>query len=190
MRDSLFTSESDVYRRQILTSKVDARTVKVKPSFNKHCLFHYVYISQCLSQGTRKDGRGPKVVVSTADFHARVRGSVPGFGGLKETHVSSPSNRKTQYCGEAQWGSVLCLRPPGLEFRILCLEGSVISPSWGCSPGPNLAYMCTKVAWGRIHFFFTRQERHQKRVTRVFHKWILTDKIGVYLVCSVSMVSL
>ena len=31
------------------------------------------------------------VVVSTAAFHARVRGSVPGLGGLKETkNVSSP----------------------------------------------------------------------------------------------------
>ena len=30
-------------------------------------------------------GRGPRVVVSTAAFHARVRGSVPGLGGLKET---------------------------------------------------------------------------------------------------------
>ena len=32
------------------------------------------------------------VVVSTAAFHARVRGSVPGLGGLKRnTNVSSPS---------------------------------------------------------------------------------------------------
>ena len=30
-------------------------------------------------------GEGPRVVVSTAAFHARVRGSVPGLGGLKET---------------------------------------------------------------------------------------------------------
>ena len=30
---------------------------------------------------------GPRVVVSTAAFHARVRGSVPGLGGLKETKM-------------------------------------------------------------------------------------------------------
>ena len=30
-------------------------------------------------------GGGPRVVVSTAAFHAKVRGSVPGLGGLKET---------------------------------------------------------------------------------------------------------
>ena len=37
------------------------------------------------------NGRGPRVVVSTAAFYARVRVSVPGLGGLKEiTNVSSP----------------------------------------------------------------------------------------------------
>ena len=86
-------------------------------------------------------GGGPRVVVSTAAFHARVRGSVPDLGGLKETKtVSSPSTCESQYCGEPPWprGSVLGLRPPGLEFRILCLEDSVISiisPSSGGSPG-------------------------------------------------------
>ena len=46
-------------------------------------------------------GGGPRVVVSTAAFQARVRGSVPGLGGLKETkNVSSPSTCESQYCGE------------------------------------------------------------------------------------------
>ena len=46
-------------------------------------------------------GGGPRVVVSTAAFHARVRGLVPGLGGLKETkHVSSPSTCESQYSGE------------------------------------------------------------------------------------------
>ena len=46
-------------------------------------------------------GGGPRVVVSTAAFHARVRDSVPGLGGLKETKkVSSPSTCESQYCGE------------------------------------------------------------------------------------------
>ena len=46
-------------------------------------------------------GGGPRVVVSTAAFHARIRGSVPGLGGLKETkNVSSPSTCESQYCGE------------------------------------------------------------------------------------------
>ena len=46
-------------------------------------------------------GGGPRVVVSTAAFHARVRGSVPGLGGLKETkNVSSPSTCESQYYGD------------------------------------------------------------------------------------------
>ena len=35
-------------------------------------------------------GGGPRVVVNTAAFHARVRGSVPGLGGLKETKMFLP----------------------------------------------------------------------------------------------------
>ena len=98
--------------------------------------FPFIWTSICL------EGGGPGVVVSTAAFHARVRGSVPGLGGLKETkNVSSPSTCESQYCGEPPWprGSVLGLRPSGLEFWILCLEDSVISfisPSLGGSPGP------------------------------------------------------
>ena len=41
------------------------------------------------------------MVVSTAAFYARVRGLVPGLGGLKETkNISSPSTCESQYCGE------------------------------------------------------------------------------------------
>ena len=48
---------------------------------------------------------------------------------------------KIQYCGEplCPKDSVLGLRPPGLEFRIMCLDHSVISfmsPSSASSPGP------------------------------------------------------
>ena len=35
-------------------------------------------------------GGGPRVVVSTAALHARVRGLVPGLGGLKETKMFLP----------------------------------------------------------------------------------------------------
>ena len=40
-----------------------------------------------------ESGGGPRVVVSTAAFHARVRGSVPGLGGLKETKMFLPHPR-------------------------------------------------------------------------------------------------
>ena len=37
-------------------------------------------------------------MVSTVAFHARVRGSVPGLGGLKETkNVFSPATCESQY---------------------------------------------------------------------------------------------
>ena len=39
------------------------------------------------------EGGGPRVVVSTAAFHARVRGSVPGLSGLKETKMFLPHPR-------------------------------------------------------------------------------------------------
>ena len=35
-------------------------------------------------------GGGPGVMVSTAVFHARVRGSFPGLGGLKERKIFLP----------------------------------------------------------------------------------------------------
>ena len=38
-------------------------------------------------------GRGPRVVVSTAASHARVRGSVHGLCGLKETKIFLPHPR-------------------------------------------------------------------------------------------------
>ena len=46
--------------------------------------------------------------------------------------------RETQYCGEPR-GNVLGLTPPGFQFQILYLEGSVISlisPSSRGSPDP------------------------------------------------------
>ena len=64
------------------------------------------------------------------------------------------SLRLTHYRGEPPWprGSVLGHRPPGFEFRILCLKVSVISlisPCSGGSPGPiypSCAQKCPK-AW-------------------------------------------
>ena len=160
-----------------------------------------------------REGGGPRVVVSTAAFHARVRGSVPGLGGLKETKlflphprvkvsivgslrdrevacsasdrqgsnfescvwrtVSSQSSHHPQEVLLAQFSlyvhkgglkpdsfhfisvteSVLGLRPPGFEFRILCLKGSIISPSSGGYPGPIrpvCAQKCPKARF--IHF--------------------------------------
>ena len=68
----------------------------------------------------RLRGGGPRVVVSTAAFHARARGSFPGHGGLKETKMFLPHPLvKLSIVGslrDSVRGSVLGLRPPGLEF--------------------------------------------------------------------------
>ena len=44
----------------------------------------------CFSISLAHPGEGPSVVVSTAAFHARVWGSFPGPGGLKETKMFLP----------------------------------------------------------------------------------------------------
>ena len=107
----------------------------------------------------------------------KIRCSVPGLGGLKETkNVSSPSTWKSQYCGEPPWpkGSVLGLRPPGLEFRILCLEDSVISvisPSSGGSPGP--VYPICAQRWPKARFisFHFKMSLHDLGNTTDFGWW-------------------
>ena len=54
-------------------------------------------------------GGGPRVVVSTAAFHARVRGSVPGLGGLKETKLFIPHPRvKVSIVGSLRDREVAC----------------------------------------------------------------------------------
>ena len=54
-------------------------------------------------------GGGPRVVVSTAAFHARVWGSVPGLGGLKETKMFLPHPRvKVNIVGSLRDREVAC----------------------------------------------------------------------------------
>ena len=54
-------------------------------------------------------GGGPRVVVSTVAFHARVRGSVPGLGGLKETKLFLPHPRvKVSIVGSLRDREVAC----------------------------------------------------------------------------------
>ena len=54
-------------------------------------------------------GWGPRVVVTTAASHARVRGSVPGLGGLKETEMFLPHPRvKVSIVGSLRDREVAC----------------------------------------------------------------------------------
>ena len=93
-------------------------------------------------------GGGPRIVVSTAALHARVRGSVPGLGGLKETKMFLPHPRlKVSIVGSLRDREVAC----SASDR----QGSISNPVSGgqCHltilrrfSWPSLAYMCTKVA--------------------------------------------
>ena len=69
-------------------------------------------IQWCLQNYMEDDwelGGGPRVVVSTAAFHARVRGSVPGHGGLKETKLFLPHPRvKVSIVGSLRDREVAC----------------------------------------------------------------------------------
>ena len=84
-------------------------------------------------------GGGPRVVVRTAAFHARVRGSVPGLGGLKETKNVFPHPRvKVSIVGSLRDREVACSASdrqgsnPVSGGQVI----SIISPSSGGSPGP------------------------------------------------------
>ena len=96
-------------------------------------------------------GGGPRVVVSTAAFHARVRGSVPGLGGFKETKMFLPHPRvKVSIVGSLRDREVAC----SASDR----QARISNPVSGgqCHLNhltilrrffwPSLAYMCTKVA--------------------------------------------
>ena len=57
-------------------------------------------------------------MVSTAAFHAGVRGSVPGPGGLKETKMFLPHPCvKVSIVGSLRDREVACLRPSGSNFE-------------------------------------------------------------------------
>ena len=77
-------------------------------------------------------GGGPRVVVSTAAFHARVRGSVPGLGGLKETKLFLPHPRvKVSIVGSLRGREVTCsaLDRQGSNFES-CVWRTVSSQSF------------------------------------------------------------
>ena len=63
--------------------------------------------SDRLKRVDQHKGGGPRVVVSTAAFHARVRGSVPGIGGLKETKLFLP-HVKVSIVGSLRDREVAC----------------------------------------------------------------------------------
>ena len=88
----------------------------------------------------KRDNYGYKWVIVSTIMTIKIAGSSPsGIQVSKKQSVSSSLTCKYLIL----WGTSVtkrpCLRPPALEFRVLCLEGSVISfisPYSGGSPGP------------------------------------------------------
>ena len=88
-------------------------------------------------------------MVSTAAFHARIRGSVPGLGGLKETKLFLPQPRvKVSIVGSLRDREVACsasearISNPVSGGQCHLNHLTILRRfSW-----PSLAYMCTKVA--------------------------------------------
>ena len=106
-------------------------------------------------------GGGPRVVVSTAAFHARVRGSVPGLGGLKETKMFLPHPRvKVSIVGSLRDREVACSASDrqGANFES-CVWRTVSSQS-SHHPQEVLAQFSLYVhkRWPKARFisFFTR----------------------------------
>ena len=67
------------------------------------------HVCQYLDPPLEIKGGGPRVVVSTAAFHARVPGSVPGLGGFKETKMFLPHPRvKVSIVGSLRDREVAC----------------------------------------------------------------------------------
>ena len=70
----------------------------------------HIYLFFSFTHMPYKQGGGPRVVISTAAFHAIVWGSVPGLGGLKETKMFLPYPRvKLSIIGSIRDREVACL---------------------------------------------------------------------------------
>ena len=93
-----------------------------------------------------KQGGGPRVVVSTAAFQARVRGSVPNLGGLKEPKMFLPHPRvKLSIVGSLRDREVACSSSDRQLSNLVSggqchlIHFTILRRfSW-----PSLAYMCT-----------------------------------------------
>ena len=135
-------------------------------------LFHgQASIAVCGPDIGRHKGGGPRVVVSTAAFHARVRGSVPGHGGLKETKLFLPHPRvKVSIVGSLRDREVACSASDrqGSNFES-CVRRTVSSQSSHHPQEVLLAQFSLYVHKGGLkpdsfHFF----GRHKQCVKVVF----------------------
>ena len=81
----------------------------------------------------------PQVVVSTAAFHARVRGSVPGLGGLEETKMFLPHPRvKVSIVGSLRDREVACSPSDRQDTNFESCVWSIVSPQSSHHPQEDL----------------------------------------------------
>ena len=106
-------------------------------------------------------------MVSTAAFHARVRGSIPGLGGLKETKMFLPHPRvKVSIVGSLRDREVSCSASDrqGANFES-CVWRTVSSQSSHHPQEVLLAQFSLYVHKGGLkpdsfHFFFATMNQH------------------------------
>ena len=97
---TVYSNTSDIFQQHFSNCRVTMATFYDDIVAGITSLFNY---------SLNCEGGGPRVVVSTAAFHARVRGSVPGFGGLKETKMFLPRPRvKVSIVGSLRDLEVAC----------------------------------------------------------------------------------
>ena len=127
---------------------------------------NYCKFSTCFTQ--RQKGGGPRVVVSTAAFHARVRGSVPGLGGLKETKMFLPHPRvEVSIVGSLRDRDVACSASDrqGANFESCVWSWRTVSSQSSHHPQEFLlAHFSLYVHKGglkpdSLHFIFTKAEK-------------------------------
>ena len=113
-------------------------------------------------------GGGPRVVVSTAAFHARVRSFLPGLGGLKETKMFLPHRlvkrsivRAQPQTSRIQISNHVSGGQSNLAHLTILRRFSLL----------NLVCMCTKVAVSPIHFIFIHRPRSRGGGYCHHHVW-------------------
>ena len=131
-------------------------------------------------------GGGPRVVVSTAAFHARVRGSVPGHGGLKETKLFLPHPRvKVSIVGSLRDREVACSASDrqGSNFES-CVWRTVSSQSSHHPQEVLLAQFSLYVHKGGLkpdsfHFAQVKYTKRLKKLLNIVCVGIITCSINV-----------
>ena len=125
-------------------------------------------------------------MASTAAFHARVRGSVPGLGGLKETKLFLPHPRvKVSIVGSLRDREVACSASDrqGSNFES-CVWRTVSSQSSHHPQEVLLAQFSLYVHKGGLKpdSFHFKLIRHQKQKNDTAHgKYVAADSHSIFI---------